>query len=278
MAQAPDSRSLTDDIDLKVGDRVFVDRTKKGQIKWIGENKVLDIGKHYGVRLVEKRGTMNGTFKDIKFFWCPDNYGVLVPRRRITAIYTKKDFDFSEETEPIKDDPSMRAIRQRRKDIARMKEKFRAMDTDGNLLVDLKEFTKLVTGKGGLFPTMTTNEVKKLFDEIDVTKSTTISYAEFDAWTKSLGGIHVLEHKDFVRIREQFKEMDKDGDKQISPSEFQTGINRVFPSLNTADCEQLFKEIDGNGNGSISFNEYDAWVKNQEGGAEAMSKVTSKKK
>ena len=67
------------------------------------------------------------------------------------------------------------------------------MDTSGDLVLDIKEFTKLVTGKDGLFPTMTDKQVKKLFDEIDGTKSGGVSYAEFDAWCNGMTGYPVVD-------------------------------------------------------------------------------------
>jgi len=264
MAQAPHIAPLKKDEQLQIGDRVVVDKDKHGQIKWIGEHQVLGTGKFYGVRLTEKRGLCNGTYKEVKFFWSPENYGVLVPASRITGRYLDSDFDFREEKEPIKVDPGIEQIKQKRKELQKLKKKFRAMDKDGDLLVDQSEFFKLVTGSEGLFPKMTVLEVKKLFEDIDVTKSGKISFAEFDAWVQSLGGVHVMEHKDFVKIRQQFVDMDKNKDKKISLEEFTTAFGKVFPKMNSEEAVRLFNEIDVSHNGTIEFEEYDSWVKQQE--------------
>jgi len=76
--------------------------------------------------------------------------------------------------------------------------------------------------------------------------------------------IHVMEHKDFLKIHQQFIEMDKNNDKKISVEEFSTTFQKVFPNLNKADVLQLFREIDVSHNGTIEFSEFDAWVKVQD--------------
>ncbi|ETO30119.1 hypothetical protein RFI_07002 [Reticulomyxa filosa] len=294
MSQAPHTAPLRKDDQLQVGDRVVVDKDKNGQVKWIGEHQVLGTGKHYGIRLTEKRGLCNGTYKEVKFFWCPDNYGVLVPANRITGRYLDADFDFRDEKEPVKVDPAIEQIRQKRKEIQNLKKSKKKKknfflnikkkeyfgDLYGNdeqtciylftyffILKKKRNFehwTKVETCSEGLFPKMTTLEVKKLFEEIDVTKSGKISFAEFDAWVQSLGGIHVMEHKDFAKIRQQFIEMDINKDKKISLEEFSVAFQKVFPKLSKVDVTQLFREIDASGNGTIEFSEFDAWVKLQE--------------
>jgi len=121
---------------------------------------------------------------------CPASHGVLVQKIRIKQLYLGDDFDFSTETEPVKVDPGLALIKARRKEMKRMKQKFKAMDKDGNMLCDMKEFTKLVSGKDGLFPKMTTIEIKKLFEEIDTTKSGTIWPISFTNAERGLKNIN----------------------------------------------------------------------------------------
>jgi len=256
------SKKLEDTDELKVGDRVVVDKDKIGQIRWIGEDKALATGTHYGVRLTEKRGVCDGTFKDVKFFWCPEAYGVIVQRRRIKALYTADDFDFSTEERPV--DPAIAAIAEKKAEIKRMKMKFREMDTSGDLALDIKEFTKLVTGKEGLFPSMTEKEVKRLFDEIDGTKSGSVSYAEFDAWAKGVGGWSIMEKGDYLQLVEKFKTMDKDGDAKIDVDEFTSAGCELFPSMNKDELISLFNIIDASGDGSITMDEFGEWAAKQE--------------
>jgi len=260
MAQQEQTKAINDDTKLKVGDRVIVDNDKKGQIKWIGEHKVLGLGTWYGVRLVEKRGDCNGTWKDNKFFYCPHGHGIIVQKKRIKNLYLKNDFDFMNEKE-IKNDDTTKAIMENRLKLSKLKSKFRDMDKDGNKLVDVNEFGKIVKDA---FSNLTNNEVKKLFEEVDVSKSGSISYAEFDSWIKKLGGLSVLEHKDFIDIRNKFKAMDKDGDQKISRDEFVNVCCELFPFILSKDSAKLFDEIDISKDGNIQFNEFDQWVKKQQ--------------
>lgn len=264
MSQQPTTQKLTDKDELKVGDRIIVDKDKKGQIRVImKDDKVLGMGTYYGVRLTQQRGITNGTFKDKEFFWCPDNYGLIIQRKRIKARYLGEDYDFSKETKPNVENPTLERLRKKRAELKKLKRKFKSMDTDGSLTVDVNEFGKIVSGKDGLYPKMTKNEVAKLFSEIDVTKSGSISYAEFDGWVQKLGGIHVMEHKDFLKIRETFKQMDKDGDAKITLEEFIDATTKLFPKLTKNETTHLFSEIDTSGDGTVTFDEFDEWVKKQ---------------
>jgi len=134
------------------------------------------------------------------------------------------------------------------------------MDKDGNKLVDLHEFTKIIKDS---FPNLSANETKKLFQEVDVSNSGNISFAEFDAWVQKLGGLSVLEHKDFIEIRNKFQKMDKDGDKKISREEFVAVCSELFPSITSKDAGSLFDEVDTSKDGQIQFDEFDIWVKKQ---------------
>jgi len=260
MAQQADWRAVQKEDELKVGTRVIVDKDKKGQIMWAGEDKLLGVGRWYGVRLADKRGNMGGTWKDKKFFWCPHGYGMMMQKNRIKGIYLNEEYDFMDEKEPNKEDPMMQQIQENRKRLADLRAKFRSMDHDGNKLVDVEEFGKIIAG---MFPKLKKAEVKKLFQEVDVSNSGNISFAEFDAWVKKLGGLHILEHKDFMDIRQKFVAMDKDGNAMISKDEFMQVFCELFPSIPSKNAESLFSEIDTSGDGQIQFSEFDKWTKSQ---------------
>eukprot|EP01084_Bolivina_argentea_P017602 32849_1 len=83
-------------VEYKVGDRVMIKPNKKGQIKWIGTCKAFGIGTYYGIRLVEKRGNNDGRWKGVRFFQCPQGFGVYVQKRLIVKS-TDGNFDFTNE-------------------------------------------------------------------------------------------------------------------------------------------------------------------------------------
>ena len=83
-----------EDVEYKIGDRVMVKPSKKGQIKWIGEAKEFGPGTYYGIRLTENRGTCDGEYKDKRFFQCPEGFGIYEVLRNIMKKLDDEDFDF----------------------------------------------------------------------------------------------------------------------------------------------------------------------------------------
>merc|ERR1712176_168845 len=57
-----------------IGDCVFVDDSKLGQIKSIGQHPAWGKGTYYGIRLTEKIGNSDGEFKGQRTFSCPPGY------------------------------------------------------------------------------------------------------------------------------------------------------------------------------------------------------------
>ena len=88
-------------ITVRIGDRVMIDDDKKGQIKWIGVQKLFGPGVWYGVRLVEARGNCDGTYKGIEAFKCPHNCGLYVQKSRITKLLPFEKFDFMQVNEKV---------------------------------------------------------------------------------------------------------------------------------------------------------------------------------
>merc|ERR1712173_296770 len=87
---------------IEVGTHVVVDKDKKGRVEFMGENKYtkdfFGPGVYFGVMLSEKRGTMDGSYKNEKFFRCQPGHGVMVKRSKITKVLKddEVDFDFAE--------------------------------------------------------------------------------------------------------------------------------------------------------------------------------------
>jgi Ca2+-binding EF-hand superfamily protein len=57
-----------------------------------------------------------------------------------------------------------------------------------------------------------------------------------------------------------FKMLDLDGNGTVSLHEFQTVINRVFPSWDAGSLVPLFQELDSRKNGEISQEELQHWI------------------
>lgn len=179
--------SAEDELKLDVGTYVVVDKDKKGKVTYVGEDKntkkCFGPGVYYGVHLSEKRGTMDGSYKGEKFFRCQAGHGVMVLRKRITKILkdSEVDFDFAEWEKILAEEKAKEEkIAQAKKATAMLKALFKKIDTDGNRLIEKGEFVKALDG------TLKADEAEKLFGAVDVSKSDTISYAEFDGFVNKI--------------------------------------------------------------------------------------------
>jgi Ca2+-binding EF-hand superfamily protein len=96
---------------------------------------------------------------------------------------------------------------------------------------------------------LTEEELKKIFDSIDVDKNGKIDYTEFIAST--MEGAKYYKNE---RLLEAFESFDKDGSGQISKGE-------LLETLKAEKCqekeiEKFIKAVDKDGNGKISIDEF----------------------
>jgi len=80
------------------------------------------------------------------------------------------------------------------------------------------------------------------------------------------------EKEKLQRLREKFNEVDTDGNQTIDRDEFNKLAAEIF-ECSTEDATALFKEIDVNDSGNISFAEFDNWV-DKIGGIEKLDEMT----
>ncbi|MBO6938235.1 MAG: EF-hand domain-containing protein [Deltaproteobacteria bacterium] len=66
-------------------------------------------------------------------------------------------------------------------------------------------------------------------------------------------------------VREAFEQTDVDGNGQIDLIEFRTLLQTLGSSLDPAKAEQLFDVIDGDEDGLIGFDEFEAWYSERTG-------------
>ncbi|CAF2853006.1 unnamed protein product [Rotaria sp. Silwood2] len=67
---------------LTVGNRVLVNGLKSGTLRYIGTVKFAD-GLFCGVELDQPDGKHDGQIKDVRYFQCPSNHGIFVPRDKV---------------------------------------------------------------------------------------------------------------------------------------------------------------------------------------------------
>jgi len=246
----------------EVGDRVLIKPNKKGQVLVVLDGGSADAkhfahGTWYGVRLTEKRGTSDGRYKnqDPFYFKCPANFGVFVQAKLIIKKLDDETFDFREETAEF---AAAKAEDEEKYDKGKAKLKalkieFKKLDVDGSLSLEEKEFVPLATKQLGCNGA----EATKLFKQIDVSGNGSVSFAEFDAWLSSGGGItKLLQYGD---LKKAFKEADKDGNMTLDAAEF-VELAASSMKLDKLMATKLFAKVDANENGSVSFCEFDSYV------------------
>mmetsp|Transcript_5231 Transcript_5231/g.8768 ORF Transcript_5231/g.8768 Transcript_5231/m.8768 type:complete len:340 (+) Transcript_5231:57-1076(+) len=248
--------------EYQVGDKVVIKPDKKGQILCVidggkAKAKEFALGTWYGVRLTEKRGTTDGRYKgqDPFFFKCPMNFGVFVQGKLIIKKIDDDSFDFMEEQKQMEEKERKDAAKyeKARAKVAQLKAAFKKMDDDGSKSLEEKEFIPMATEQLGCDK----DDAVKLFNEIDASGNGSVSFAEFDSWLKGGGGIDkLLQYRD---LKNAFKNADKDGNLSLDADEF-VKLAKEAMNLKQAEAASLFKKIDANENGSVCFDEFEAYV------------------
>eukprot|EP01083_Nonionella_stella_P000199 625_1 len=171
----------------KVGDKIIVKPSKKGQIIVVvdggkGDAKHFAMGTWYGVRLTEKKGTCDGRYKnqDPYFFKGPMGFCVFVQSKLIVRKVEDDSFGFMDEEKAIDAQKQRESTKYDHKHskMAALQAAFKKLDTDGSKTLEKKEFGALAVEQLGC----DTETALKLFKQVDVSGNGSISFAEFDSW------------------------------------------------------------------------------------------------
>jgi len=122
-----------------------------------------------------------------------------------------------------------------------LKSKFREFDKNGDGLITKKEF--IANWKASPIDGLNGEE---LFKEIDTNSSGSVSLSEFSAWFLK---------KAWGAIFNAFKKMDKRNDLKIQMQDFLKACNSNF-LCPVSEAKKLFKKLDVNGDGWLSFEEF----------------------
>merc|ERR1712176_1264010 len=117
---------------------------------------------------------------------------------------------------------------------------FKALDDDNSKSLEEKEFVPLAIEQLGC----DNDSASSLFKQIDVSGNGSVSFAEFDSWLSFGGGIDKL--LQYKALKQAFKDADKDGNLSLN--------------LDAKPASNLFKKIDVNENGDVSFDEFEAYI------------------
>eukprot|EP00486_Rosalina_sp_Unknown_P000771 CAMPEP_0201564552 /NCGR_PEP_ID=MMETSP0190_2-20130828/2950_1 /ASSEMBLY_ACC=CAM_ASM_000263 /TAXON_ID=37353 /ORGANISM="Rosalina sp." /LENGTH=357 /DNA_ID=CAMNT_0047980887 /DNA_START=44 /DNA_END=1117 /DNA_ORIENTATION=+ len=268
--------------DYAVGDRVEIKgaKPKPAQILVIVEGnssaktKHFGEGKFYGVRTAEDgQGTCDGRYKnqDPYFFKCPKNCGKFVQAKDIIKKIDG-DFDFTKETTEIeaaksKDDEKYDKEKAKTSALMAIFKKYddggkgdgnyggnKAEEKDQALSQD--EWIAFAKAELGIDDD---KEAIVLFRTADVSGNGSLSLAEFDAFFSGGGRQAIDKIKQYGALKKAFKDADKDGSLSLEVDEFVKMANKAM-KLNEQEAKILFITVDANDNGSISYEEFTAYV------------------
>jgi uncharacterized protein (DUF924 family)/Ca2+-binding EF-hand superfamily protein len=140
------------------------------------------------------------------------------------------------------------------KETAECQEAFRAFGKDGNGFFDLQELETVLSTTG---KTYTKNKLCRAMDRISGMKGTNcITFEQFTALFHANSG-YTLEE----RARRRFNQLDKDGSGDISLDELKRCIQGIDDLVTTAEIEQMLEVCDSDRNGTVSFEEFLAMMK-----------------
>ena len=133
---------------------------------------------------------------------------------------------------------------------------FKAFDKNGDGKLSMQEVKEGYLEHYGKI--MSDEEVEQMFNAVDTDKSGFIDYSEFVVAALNENQLTTNE-----KLQAAFKMFDKDGSGMISPDEIKEvlsfgGTNQ----LNKATLDAIVKQVDDNGDGEISFEEFVEMMKN----------------
>merc|ERR1719499_843426 len=133
---------------------------------------------------------MDGSYKNEKFFRCPQGYGLMISSKKVEKVGdVKDDFKnadvFKEWADKMKKEAeSEAAVAKAKATSAAMMNLFKALDADGGGDLSKEEFVKALKSKG-----VDEAESGKLFAAIDATNNSgSVSMAEFKNFLKNAEG------------------------------------------------------------------------------------------
>lgn len=107
---------------------------------------------------------------------------------------------------------------------------------------------------------MSDQEVEDMFNSVDTDKSGFIDYSEF-----VVAALNERQLTSNEKLMAAFKMFDKDGSGTISGDEIKEVLTFGGAStMSAAAIDQILKQVDENGDGEISFEEFVAMMKNLE--------------
>ena len=139
--------------------------------------------------------------------------------------------------------------KQSEEQIAEFKEAFSLFDKDGDGTITIKELEVVMRSLG---QNPTDAELQDMIKDVDIDGNGVIDFNEFLSLMA-----RKTEDKDATEeLREAFNVFDRDGSNSITPDELKHVMMNLGEKLSDAEVDEMLKEADVNGDGSIDFEEF----------------------
>ena len=134
--------------------------------------------------------------------------------------------------------------------VKELRDIFRELDTDNNGTLSYNEIKQGFLKYSGK-KKISDNEFNKIMSNVDADKNDAIEYEEFIAATINLEELLTDEN-----LRIAFNSFDKDGSHELSADEIKSALGLIEEETGKNVINEIIKEIDLNGDGLISFEEF----------------------
>ncbi|KAF4146769.1 FKBP-type peptidyl-prolyl cis-trans isomerase [Phytophthora infestans] len=194
----------------------------------------------------------------------------------LTAVYDGKEDDASA-AEPTEEQNSLLAVDPDKEqgqseqkylgystqELALAREQFAHYDTDSSGSINATELHKLFTNLG---EQLTLNNVRELIKGVDTDGNGEVELDEFlyllrkqqdkNQYSASLTMALLFGPKELAKLKQQFMILDLDGSGAIDEHELQQLVKKLGRHAEEFDLPAMLREVDGDGSGSIGFNEF----------------------
>lgn len=140
-------------------------------------------------------------------------------------------------------------------EVADLKEAFAMFDINGDGTIELNEIRQVMR-KLGQNPTE--DELKEMISTVDDNDDHEIDFEEFLVLMKSRTVVDDPEKE----LKDAFAVFDSDGNGAIDRKELKRLMKKLGQALTEAEVDAMMEQVDSNGDGEISYDEFKAMMQN----------------
>jgi len=139
---------------------------------------------------------------------------------------------------------------------AELEDVFKKFDANGDGRISRSELSDLMKSLGG---NVTEEEVGAMVSEADLDGD---GYIDLSAFVALNTDQTVSSSRRVQDLKDAFNVFDRDGNGSISPSELHHVLTSLQENCTIGDCHNMIKDVDSNGDGQVSFDEFMAMMTN----------------